>query len=393
MMKTAFFISAAILAMSAGVPLAGAAQDPASDQGPLIVEVQPNGIPKLSRLKPGDRLQGQVKNGVYSGERELIPPGSPIDLTVSSIERRRRAPSDRWPWVVRLFAPRRTRCPSALAATVHLRDGSVRPFSLTFVSAPHQVELTAKAESGRSRASRLPGSTRKPSANPTLVLELRRPTDEEARSGGFAPIPATAANGVTAGTVAHVRLLGDLRASKSRTGDMFMSRLAEPVSLSSGVVLPEGLLVRGKVLKSVAPRRLCRSGSLAVSFTELMLPSGGKTVISASPSSVVVDRTSGLRMDSEGELKGARPGKVRLLMDLGVTGGISKISDDSFQLVAEALISTATDASTAGSARIVAAVFSGVYMLTRHGRDVTLPRYTNIEITFDRPAALASAAQ
>ena len=173
---------------------------------------------------------------------------------------------------------------------------------------------------------------------------------------------------------------------------MFMSRLAEPVSLSSGVVLPEGLLVRGKVLKSVAPRRLCRSGSLAVSFTELMLPSGGKTVISASPSSVVVDRTSGLRMDSEGELKGARPGKVRLLMDLGVTGGISKISDDSFQLVAEALISTATDASTAGSARIVAAVFSGVYMLTRHGRDVTLPRYTNIEITFDRPAALVSAA-
>ena len=41
MMKTAFFISAAILAMSVGIPLAGAAQGEASDQGPLIVEVQP----------------------------------------------------------------------------------------------------------------------------------------------------------------------------------------------------------------------------------------------------------------------------------------------------------------------------------------------------------------
>jgi len=234
--------------------------------------------------------------------------------------------------------------------------------------------------------------TQKSGINPTLVLELGRPSDEEARSGGFAPIPATARDGVTAGTIAHVRLLRDLRASKSRAGDTFMSRLAEPVSLSSGVVLPEGLLVQGKVVRSVAPRRLCRSGSLSVSFTELMLPSGRETVISASPSSVVVDRTSGLRMNSEGELKGAKPGKVHLLIDLGVTGGISKVSDDSFQLVVEALVSTATDASTAGSARIAAAVFSGVYMLTRHGRDVTLPRYTNIEITFDRPAALVSAA-
>ncbi len=392
MMKTAFFILTAILAMSAGIPLAGAAQDPTSDQGPLIVEVQPNGTPKLSRLKLGDRLQGEVKNGVYSGERELIPSGSPIELTVSSIESRRRAPSDRWPWVVRLFARRRTRCPSTLAATVHLPDGSKRPYSLTFVSATHEVELTAKTESRKSRASRLPGGKHKPGINPTLVLELGRPTDEEARSGGFAPIPATAQDGVTVGTVAHVRLLGDLRASKSRTGDTFMSRLAEPVSLSSGVVLPEGLLVRGKVVRSVAPRRLCRPGSLSLSFTELTLPTGSKTAISASPSGVVVDRTSGLRMNAEGGLMGARPGKARLLIDLGVTGGISKVADDSFQIIAEALVSTATDASTAGSARIVAAVFSGVYMLTRHGRDVALPRYTNIEMTFDRPAALVSAA-
>jgi hypothetical protein len=96
-------------------------------------------------------------------------------------------------------------------------------------------------------------------------------------------------------------------------------------------------------------------------------------------------------MNAEGGLMGARPGKARLLIDLGVTGGISKVADDSFQLIAEALVSTATDASTAGSARIVAAVFSGIYMVTRHGRDVALPRYTNIEMTFDRPAALVSA--
>jgi hypothetical protein len=68
-----------------------------------------------------------------------------------------------------------------------------------------------------------------------------------------------------------------------------------------------------------------------------------------------------------------------------VTGGFAKVSDDSFQLIAEALISTATDASTAGSARLVGAAFSALYLITRHGRDVILPKYTKMDITFDRP--------
>ena len=95
-------------------------------------------------------------------------------------------------------------------------------------------------------------------------------------------------------------------------------------------------------------------------------------------------------MDSEGRLSGEGPSKVRFLIDLGVTGGISKVTDDSFQLIAEALISTATDASTAGGAKIVAAALSGLYLITRHGRDVSLPPYTRMEISFDRPALLVS---
>jgi hypothetical protein len=120
----------------------------------------------------------------------------------------------------------------------------------------------------------------------------------------------------------------------------------------------------------------------------LELPSGGTAAIVASPSGAFVDRASGLRMDSEGHLTGARTSKARFLIDLGVAGGISKAADDTFQLIAEALISTATDASTAGTGRIVAAAFSGLYLLTRHGRDVFLPPYTRMDISFDRPALL-----
>jgi hypothetical protein len=43
-----------------------------------------------------------------------------------------------------------------------------------------------------------------------------------------------------------------------------------------------------------------------------------------------------------------------MLINIGVTAGIAKEVDDGAQLVIEAIVSTATDASTAGTARIVA---------------------------------------
>jgi hypothetical protein len=77
-------------------------------------------------------------------------------------------------------------------------------------------------------------------------------------------------------------------------------------------------------------------------------------------------------------------------MNLGVTGGISKEVDDGTQLLIEAIVSSATDASTAGTARIAGACVSGLFMLTRHGRDVVLPKFTEMDIIFDRPVSLST---
>jgi hypothetical protein len=54
-------------------------------------------------------------------------------------------------------------------------------------------------------------------------------------------------------------------------------------------------------------------------------------------------------------------------------------------LIIEAIVSSATDASTAGTARIVSSAISGIYMVSRHGRDVVLPRFTEMNISLDRP--------
>jgi hypothetical protein len=82
-----------------------------------------------------------------------------------------------------------------------------------------------------------------------------------------------------------------------------------------------------------------------------------------------------------------------MAINLGVTAGLSKEIDDGVQLVIEAIVSAATDASTAGTARIVSSCVSGLYMATRHGRDVVLPRFTEMDISLDRPVSLNTPAQ
>src|SRR5207249_5676824 len=87
------------------------------------------------------------------------------------------------------------------------------------------------------------------------------------------------------------------------------------------------------------------------------------------------------------------PWKGRVLLDLGVSAGIAKITDDSIRLAIELVVAGATDACTAGVGRIAAAAMSGLFLLTRHGRDVVLPRYTEMEVTFSRPVLLRTGAK
>jgi hypothetical protein len=105
-----------------------------------------------------------------------------------------------------------------------------------------------------------------------------------------------------------------------------------------------------------------------------------------------LDRRSHTRIDPEGQLHGERPGKAWMAINIGVAAGIAKEADDTFQLIFEAIVSTATDASTAGTARIIATCATGIYLVTRHGRDVVVPRFTEMNIALDRPLSVTKAA-
>src|SRR5258708_5145104 len=355
----------------------------------------------MSKLKPGEVVEGKLVRDVYSADRELFPAGSEVRLTVDHLEKRRRPRNDHWPWVVNVFTPRHENYPAFKSATVLGSAGeSSLQVSLISVSRKRDVHVQAKKKQSGQQTSdegavEVGKSNVKKSA-PVMVLEASAINNwgfavtnkSESEASGLASSDSPT---LPAGMRCKILLLGDVSASKSKAGDAIQARLLEPVLLNSRVVLPAGTLFEGKVVKKTPPRSLSRAAALYLAFTGLTLPDGDRFPIAATLAGAELDRSSHTRMDAEGHLHGERPGKVWMAINLGVTAGISKEVDDGVQLIVEAIVSTATDASTAGTSRIVASCVSGLYMVTRHGRDVVLPRFTEMDISLDRPVLLKSA--
>jgi hypothetical protein len=388
----------------------------------LYLKVQLGTPLKVSKLKPGDVVEGDLARDVYSADRELFRAGSRVHLTVTALERRRRVPNDHWPWVVNFFTPRHEQYPVFHTAVVVGPDvvGSDRVGSDRIGTDGESVLQVSLVSIGRRREVHAQAEKKKPGRDagpeqsavevnqssgvnasmkarlPTIVLEAFPVSQEQPRPRGNEGTPASGQalpnqETLPVGTRCKILLLGEVSASKSHAGDAVQARLLEPVRLDSRVVLAAGSLFEGRVVKRTPPRWLSRPGSLYLTFTGLTLPDGNRFPAAASLAGAELDRGSHTRIDAEGQLRGERPGKAWMAINLGVTAGMAKEVDDGTQLVIEALLSTATDASTAGTARIAASCISGIFMITRHGRDVVLPRFTEMEISLDRPLSLSKA--
>jgi hypothetical protein len=406
------------LCLPATLPGQTVGQEPAADNAasalalPLYLKVQLDPKVELSHLKPGDVVEGRLSRGVYRGTQELFPAGTLAHLTVDKLQRRRRSPNDHWPWAVKVFMPRHETYPAFRSASVQFPDGSTARLRVSVISTAHEVEVHSTTAKGKksprvaqggdaadapvaqAQAHPAKDATRRRSSGRTLALQaafINQAEQVAAQPGEDTPSPSVKTSSVTlpAGTQARIVLLNGVTASKGHVGDSFRARLIEPVCLGSQVVLPEGSILEGKIVKDTRPRMLSRAGALLLSFNWLRTPAGANAPVTASIYGIDLDRSSHTRVDAEGELSGDRPGKAWMLANIGVTGGISKVADDGTQLLIESLVSTATDASTAGAARIVSSCVGGIFMLTRHGRDVVLPKFTEMSIVFNRPVLIA----
>ncbi len=311
----------------------------------------------------------------------------------------KRAANGHWPWIVQAFTPRHANFPVFKSASVTHDQGETAWVSVSLLGMSRMREVQAQSRKNKSLhnspVAAVGGKTGEGKSGLTLTLRALiaeasvASKNEKASPRGESSLEEF----VPAGTHCRLLLLDAVSASKSRTGDKVLARLLEPVVLNSRVAVPAGSTFRGIVLKKIPPRRLSRPGSLRLIFTELTVAEDMRLPISASLAGAELDRQSHTRIDSEGQLHGDHPGKAWMAINLGASAGIAKEVDDGAQLLIEALISTATDASTAGTARIVSSCASGIFMATRHGRDVVLPAFTEIEVSLDRPVPLHPSSQ
>jgi hypothetical protein len=401
-MKTA----AVVLISTLGVCSALRAQSssPAGKPFPLFVKVQLDSSVKLSSLKPGESVDGNLTRDVYSPENKVFAQGSHIRLTVSRVERRRKAPSEKWPWVAKLLLPRHANFPVFNDAAISLPDGTESTVQASLLSSNRMKNIKMPSpRSGRKKtdnaadvevASGEPGSEKVNPAShgPVLYLEAYRTDVEPLEGSGRVHSGTPGSLTVPAGTVCRVLLLENVSASKNHAGDQIRARLLEPILSDSQIALPAGSVFEGRVMKATPPRIPARAGSLTIAFDTVQLPEGERIPVSASLASLEVNAGSPLKMDREGRVHGSRPGAIWMLINGGVAGGIAKEVDDGTQLILEAIISSATDVSTAGTARIAGSIASGIFMLTRKGNDVVLPNHTEMAVTLNRPLTFSAQA-
>lgn len=372
------------------------------DEFPLFVKVQLGSSVKLSSLKAGESVDGNLTGDVYSLENRVFAAGSHIRLTVSRVERKRKIPSERWPWIAKIFLPRHENFPVFNEVAISMPDGTKSAIQASLLSSNPMKEVGVPLSRDRRRKSVNPGSIivspaqtgsekdASASHGPVLYLEARRASVEPVENPGWVHSSVSSSSVLPAGTVCRVLLLEDISASKSHRGDEIHARLLEPIWSDSQIAIPAGSLFEGRVMKATRPRAPSRAGSLTFAFESVRLPEGQRIAVSASLASVSMSIGSPVRMDREGSLHGSRPGALWMLINSGVTAGIAKEVDDGTQLIVEAIISTATDASTAGTARIAGSIVSAAFMLTRKGHDVALPNHTEMVITLDRPLTFSA---
>src|SRR5258708_5467296 len=288
---------------------------PASSADPgLYMKVQLPRRIKLSKLKPGDLVEGTLARDVYSADHELFPAGRQVRLTVDHLERRRRVRDDHWPWVINVFTPRHENYPAFKNATVVQAQGeSTFQVSLISVNEKREVHAQTKKNKSAPESAEEHGTVEVSKSNvkqpvaPVMVLEAFAvdPSLEEeskhqgAESGNPSP-DARSLAALPTGTQCKILLLGDVSASKSKPGDVVQARLLEPVMLNSRVVLPAGSLIEGKVVKRTPPRWGSRAGSLSLPFTSLPLPAGNLIPITPPLSGAELNQNSHTKIDAQG---------------------------------------------------------------------------------------------
>lgn len=201
-----------------------------------------------------------------------------------------------------------------------------------------------------------------------------------ALSGGETPRPLRIAAEqesvrVPVDTLFRLRLRQGLSSRTAQKGDIFMAEVIAPVVVGDVVAVPVGSLVTGRVT-SVTRAARRRSGTIAVSFEELQLPSGRKYKIYGSLASLETPEGEKRQVGEEGEVKGGSSIK-RDVVFIGGGAGVGAV-----------IGAAAGGGKGAGVGAAVGAGLGTAAALLRKGAEVEVPSGTEIGMVLDRELIL-----
>ena len=361
---------------------------------------------KISRLKPNTWLDAEITRPLYGGEREAVPAGSHVRILVESVRIGSPDVASRHGLraaFARPFHLFRTHSVGEYYLALHTASivpaaGNELPVKVSFLRLGKPVEIRARSKQsgatagGKGQASMQPAtntvalpSTSGKKRGPTLMMQL----DEalavplSAETSAFTSSQTNPKQGEV-GLGARAYLLTAISASKNHEGDAFRARLAEPVRWGA-LLLPEGTIVEGRVARRAPPRWLSRPGMLHLEVERVRAPLQAPLPLLGSLKEASVDAGKGLSVDEEGTLRGRRPGVKAALIDLGVTYAIGKIADDSTEAILHIVAANMASTSVTVISRYVGLGSEVAFVVSRRGRDVKLPPYSEIQLEFSRP--------
>ncbi len=396
------FLAAAATAQNLASPAAASGVRDYIVPAGTILRLTMSASVKPGQLKPGSEVEGQLSRPVYVYDRQVIPAGSRVHAVVGNVEKRKvqnKGFMEHLQSVRSLGLHRKLDYDvSFQSAELTPLNGRVTPVGVKFIDAGEVVELHTKGDQvqiggttagdyaklapgvGKVESIRKGKKQLKQYRHPEVSLELEQPLDFQ-----LPPDPAEPkadlldAGAIPAGTHARLLLLEPLSASENKQGDIFRARVLEPIVHDGQLLLPEGSTLEGHIGKIVPPRRLNRAGSLYLVFDKVVLPNGNAEKVSASLVGTALEQKAAGSMDEEGGLHGKGRGAKQTMKDFGVSLVSQQVADEVVELGTHAI------------APYVSIPMGLAMFLGGHGHDVTLARYSELEIVMGRPMPIGHA--
>ena len=199
------------------------------------------------------------------------------------------------------------------------------------------------------------------------------------------------------GGIVHARLVTPLSSASAHEGMPVTAVISQPVfDKNHQLILPEGTLLKGSVIRAKAARRFDRDGKLRFTFQKIQLPSGLVKQITSSLAGVEVSSDTNIQLGPEGGAGIKKPKSHYIMPAIDVTLAAATAHDEDNAATLSApsgILGFGIMGAVMGLVPSTVAAPIGIYGAAKtvythfiaRGHDVVFPKDTRMEILFGLP--------